>query len=335
MYRTINQTDDGNIPSSYALPSDSSFFVTQSFVFDPREVSQDAYTVYYILFALAVFILLQSAYINGRKMHFVRFCADGCAWCTIAFGLLLLGSIIRPNPTKSAICYDFLAQGIFQVIFQLFDNYIFIQQIEVVQKLHRWKKISIHVYIWSILVAPWASAYLIVPFFFDTNSERFLEGYDVTLQIQLWGAIAYNFYFTIEFARILNKIYSKSTIRNDSVIRAKIIALKSLTHCFLSITANLLYVYEPRLGNGTYNIIILTSMHFLFNYKIEKTDRYISNLHKEFNKIIFKSRSMNDVGRIYLVSNSNFEKSEALSIVDLKITNKNSSKSQIDSLLYI
>jgi hypothetical protein len=76
-------------------------------------------------------------------------------------------------------------------------------------------------------------------------------------------------------------------------------------------------------------------MHFLFNYKIEKTDRYISNLHKEFNRIIFKTKSMNDKTRIYLESNSNFEKSEGQSSKELKITNKNSSKSLIDSSLYI
>mmetsp|Transcript_12515 Transcript_12515/g.12130 ORF Transcript_12515/g.12130 Transcript_12515/m.12130 type:complete len:345 (-) Transcript_12515:324-1358(-) len=305
----MSETDD-SIPSSYSLPSDNTFFVTNTFSFDPRGIHPDLFTCYYILFALAIFILWQSWYLNGRRMHFVRFCADGCAWCTVAYGFLFLGSITNVNATKSCICYQFLANGIFQVIFQLFDNYIFIQQIEVIKKMQRWKKISIHLYIWLILVLPWSIGYLLVPFFADTNSLEFLVYYDVLLEIQLWGAIAYNCYFTLEFALILRKVYTNFGVRNESVKSAKIIALKSIAHCCLSSTANILYVYDLERGNGLYNIITLFSMHFLFNYKIEKTQVYISNLHDQ---LCHPLKFMKSKSRVYLESNfASFKGSEGI-----------------------
>jgi hypothetical protein len=207
---------------------------------------------------------------------------DGCALFTMFYGILFVISIAHPNPTRSSVCYDFLENGVSQVAIQLFDNYIFIQQIEAIKKISRWKKISIHIYIWIVLILPWAPAYLIVPFFYDTNSVSFLNVYGITLQIQLWGAIAYNFYFTFEFAFILTKMYSSSTVQGTSVNKAKIIAIKSIIHCFTSSIANILYVYVPVIGNGLYNIIILAGIHFLFNYKIEKTHRYISKISQSF-----------------------------------------------------
>lgn len=77
-FLTMNETDDGIIPSSYTLSSDNSLFVTQSFVFDYRLVSNACYLVIYVSFALSVFVLAQSSYLNRRKMNFVRFCAGQC-----------------------------------------------------------------------------------------------------------------------------------------------------------------------------------------------------------------------------------------------------------------
>ena len=60
---------------------------------------------------------------------------DGCALFTMFYGILFVISIAHPNPTRSSVCYDFLENGVSQVAIQLFDNYIFIQQIEAIKKI--------------------------------------------------------------------------------------------------------------------------------------------------------------------------------------------------------
>lgn len=230
---------------------------------------------------IAAFIIINT--VGLIIINTVMIITDGCALFTIFYGILLLTSVAHPNHTKSSVCYDFLENGFCQVIIQLFDNYIFVQQIEAIKKMPPWKKISIHLYIWIVLISMWAPAYLIVPFFYDTNSISFMKVYGTTLQIQLWGVIAYNFYFTLEFAFILKKIYSKSTIVETS--KPKIIAIKSIIHCITSSIANVVYVFIPGIGLGLYNIIILAGIHFLFNYKIEKTYRYVHNIYQAFKGI--------------------------------------------------
>jgi hypothetical protein len=130
----------------------------------------------------------------------------------------------------------------------------------------------------------WVPAYLFVPFFYDTNSLSFLAVYSITLQIQLWGVIAYNFYFTVEFTYILKKMYTGSTVQGISVRKAKILATKSIIHCFTSSIANILYVYVPDNGGRLYNIIILAGIHFLFNFKIEKVHKYTQHLKESLGK---------------------------------------------------
>jgi hypothetical protein len=122
---TMNQTDDGSIVSSYSLPSDNSVFVRQSIAFDPTLISSDLYILRYFSFALAAFVILQSSYLNGRKMNYIRFCSDACAVFVILYEVFFIIADIHPNATKSSICYDFFQNGMFILIIQLFDNYLF------------------------------------------------------------------------------------------------------------------------------------------------------------------------------------------------------------------
>jgi hypothetical protein len=148
--------------------------------------------------------------------------------------------------------------------------------------MSNWKKIGIQIYIWVMLVILWLPAYFIVPFFYDVNSVPFQDVYTITVQLQLFAAIAYNFYFTIEFGLILKSIYSKSTIQGASLKKAKIIAIKSIIHCVTSSVANVVYVYVPVLGDALYNVLIIAGIHFLFNYKLERNNQYMINLYQSF-----------------------------------------------------
>jgi hypothetical protein len=120
------------------------------------------------------------------------------------------------------------------------------------------------------MVLTWVLAFTLVPFGYDVNSITFLDIYSSLLLGQLIGAILYMVFFTFEFSLVLYRFYHTSSINSSVLKEHKVIAIKSILHCFTSTIGNILYVYIPIFGPLLYNIVIIAGIHFLFNFKIEK-----------------------------------------------------------------
>ena len=138
-------------------------------------------------------------------------------------------------------------------------------------------------YILTVLSLTWAPFYSVVPFFYNTNSSDLTYVYLVTLSIQVWGTVAYNFYFTLEFSIILRAISKSKAAQTPALQRTAnlraTISVKSIIHCMTSSLASLIYLYIPGVGNPVYVIIIILGMHLLFNVSIEKQFMPVQSLY--------------------------------------------------------
>ena len=238
--------------------------------------TEDYCGITYASVALGGLILIHGIFIHGRKYNSVRIQTDLASASAVISGLLFFPLKIYENPysSQSLLIFDFFYVGFFPLVIQLCDNYMFYSRLMAVSKVPAWKRYAMHLYVILILSATWFPMYSIVPFFYDTNNAAIVENYFITLSVQVWGTVAYNFYFTIEFAIILRNINSgkasqTDTLKKSSKLRA-IISIKSIIHCMASSLASLIYLYIPAVGNPIYVIMIISGMHILFNSRVEK-----------------------------------------------------------------
>lgn len=150
---------------------------------------------------------------------------------TASNSILTLNSLGWKNPTpiRNAVMIDFLSYGLTTLIVQFGDNFMFFWRfLAVVPKTSRLKKAVIYAYIIVIITLLWVPTYTIVPFFYDTNSVSFNNVYYWTLEIQIYGNLAYNFYFSVEFGHILYKIYFDPTFKYSNQVYN--ISVKSIIH---------------------------------------------------------------------------------------------------------
>jgi len=233
------------------------------------------FTVFLIAF-LSIGIIIHSFLINRtnwkrRGWHFVRACTEVSSFAALLSCLLIVLSTIHPNLAKTALCYDFLYGGVAFAVIQLCDNYLCVNRYRaVVRNIPRYKMLTINLYIIIVLTATWLPTYTVVPFFYNTNSNTFWEVYNKLLKIQGWGAVLFNFYFTLKFVVFLNR----ATPRNEGnisnrVFRSKILAMKSIVHCFTSSVANIVAMYFLMEGALAYICLIPLGLHCLFNCKID------------------------------------------------------------------
>jgi len=225
---------------------------------------------------LSIGIILHSFWINRtnwkkRGWHFVRACTEISSFSALLSCLMIVLASIYSNPAETALFYDFIYGGVAFAVIQLCDNYLCVNRYRaVVRKIPTWKMITIQSYIIIVLTSTWLPAYTIVPFFYDTNSNTFWIVYNNLLLIQGWGAVLFNFYFTLEFVVFLQRANFRSPANISSrVSRNKLIAVKSIIHCITSSVANLIAMYFLVEGALVYIISIPLGLHFLFNCKTE------------------------------------------------------------------
>ena len=244
--------------------------------FDLSSTSAAYVNANYTMIVVSVIILSHSFSNHRRKCSIVRLQTEvGSLSATFAGALFLLLLYYSESSIEvSVFLYDFLYIGLFPLVIQLCDNHMFYSRLKSVSKIPLWKQRLIHAYIITVLSLTWAPFYSIVPFFYDTNSSCLTYVYMVTLSIQVWGSVAYNFYFTLEFSIILRAISTSkaaqtATLQRTANLRA-MISVKSIIHCMTSSLASLIYLYIPGVGNPIYVTIIILGMHLLFNVSVEK-----------------------------------------------------------------
>jgi hypothetical protein len=269
-----NVTDDYHSPfSAYSLPSDTSRFISYSFQFDSSSLNPLYRIPAFVSIGFGFFILIHSAILHKREMHFVRFCTDFAAFNMCLAATLTFVAVYRPNATKSALTIyvfgtGFCAQGI-----QLCDMYMFYNRLLAVTKIPPWKKFFTYFYIYAIITGPYYSSYVWFPLFYDLNSNgSYLSVF--LLSLNAWGNLAFNTYFTFEFVYVLYNIYGEKDFSSGSSNRnITLIVIKSLLHFVTSSLANLLYsfyyiFYVDEITSWFfYNMAICFGLHFFFNVK--------------------------------------------------------------------
>jgi hypothetical protein len=245
--------------------------------YDIESFTPDYVAVNILSIGVTVLILIHSTLCHKTKYNSVRVQTELATIAALVAGILFLILKFNRNSssTSDAFLFDFLYTGLFPLIIQLCDNYMFYSRLKAVTRVRIWKQRLIHLYIFLILSVTWFPIYSIVPFFYDTNAEKFAYYYFITLSIQVWGTVAYNFYFTFEFSMILRSISTGKASQTEalgriSTLRA-IISFKSIIHCITSSLASLIYLYIPKVGNPVYVIMIVFAMHILFNSKVERS----------------------------------------------------------------
>ena len=137
-----------------------------------------------------------------------------------------------PTPVKNAVMIDLLAYGLLTLIVQYGDNVMFFWRFLAIEpQMSTTRKVLIYLYIFFILTIPWDFTFTIVPFFYNTNSSLYLYAYFWALQVEIYGNILYNLYFSFEFSRILYKIYFDPNFKYSP--QAFNISVKSLIHFVL------------------------------------------------------------------------------------------------------
>ena len=124
---------------------------------------------------------------------------------------------------------DLLAYGLLTLVVQYGDNLMFFWRFLAVSPgMTTLRKTFIYLYIFFILTIPWDFTFTFVPFFYDTNAPSYTYAYFWALQVEIYGNILYNVYFSYEFSRILYKIYSDPNFQYSPPVYY--ISVKSLIH---------------------------------------------------------------------------------------------------------
>jgi len=171
------------------------------------------YVLCWVNIAVCGAVFIHSFWLHGLKYSnaSVRVQTEIGAFIAIMSAIAALEAIKHPTRMYWALLFDLCYNGIFSAIIQLCDSYMFYYRLTAVVRLPLWYRMLIHLYIWLVLICTWLPAQTIVPFFYDTNSTTFTSIYTITLAINTWGAVLYNFYFSIYFLLILRKLFGTST----------------------------------------------------------------------------------------------------------------------------
>lgn len=171
------------------------------------------YVLCWVNIAVCSAIFIHSFWLHGLKYSnaSVRVQTEIGAFIAIMSAIAALEAVKHPTRMYWALLFDLCYNGIFSAIIQLCDSYMFYYRLTAVVRLPLWYRILINLYIWLVLICTWLPAQTIVPFFYDTNSTTFTSVYTITLAINTWGAVLYNFYFSIYFLLILRKLFGTST----------------------------------------------------------------------------------------------------------------------------
>jgi len=247
-------------------------WVAFSLEFDEETLSLKFWACLYFITALFLFYIARiRIYPNlfAPRSSFVRRATECALISAVIINFMFIIANIRNNKLETALCYDFIS-NIFYATLQLSDNYMFFNRLKAIKKIPKWQEFAMHFYICFVLTLTWLPVFTVLPFFVDTNSTMFQGVYNYLLLVEGWGALAYNFYFTLECAIIifhLNKNCPTGEQLSEQLKRVNAIAFRSIIHCMTSSLGNLLTTYLGDIGDLAYLTIIPLGMHLLFNVK--------------------------------------------------------------------
>jgi hypothetical protein len=284
----------------------SSVWVNNSTYIGNTATATSSTIISFITGFIGLAILAHSYYIHRKKIDGIRLCTDIAAATAALGGLFTYLSLGRDVSNERIIILNNLfINGLLSMIIQLSDSYMFYSRMLAVRpKMRAFEKILIFLYVWIVLVLTWIPTYTFVPFFYDTNSDHYLDVYEVLNTIYTMGVLVYNFYFTLQCLLVLNRVsyrmkaasqtpgsntsqlqsaiptFSNSvsdastadrtlTSSHSSLRVIRIIAIKSIGHAVTSSFAALFYAYGGQTGFDMWTFSIIIGMHLWFNVRME------------------------------------------------------------------
>ena len=182
---------------------------------------------------MSVYILAHSGWKNRLTFKAVRLCTETCTLCCLLSSILVLINQLGPHsPLNSVLIDDLLVTGLLSWVCQLSDHAMFYLGFAAAKRfVHKWKKYSAIAYVIVVLSLSWVPTFAICPFFVDTNSDAFTNGYFIPGQLLLvWGKIAYNLTLSYDFVQILYRVHVKKSKQYSSTAQA--VSLKYIIHLF-------------------------------------------------------------------------------------------------------
>ena len=258
-------------------------WVSNSVQYNNRNFSDTYVFLLYILVVVGIMILIHSAMLNGKRWHKIRIQTDAAAVSVALAGLFgFIALRFSNDSTAHAVLFDLFCCGIFRVIVQVCDNYMFYYRYITVVRVSANINILVQLYIWMALVFPWWIVFTFCPFFVDMNTPSMRDYTRVAFAVYTFGNSAFNFVLALEFSRILNINFSQASNQvlaalsggdaarsHASLLRYKMLVIKSLGHCLSSSAAAFLSTNYDVLGGPIYLLVVLCGMHLWFNFSIE------------------------------------------------------------------
>lgn len=229
--------------------------------------------VTYLAIALAVFIIAHSYQIhNGTRYSSIRLQTEIGAFSALSASILILVCVNSPSPVNVAVMFDFFGNGLLNLAILLCDSYMFYYRLCAIIKLPKWKRTFFHCYIWVFIVLPWFPTYNIIPIFFNTNDDVYTKSYFISATCVSAAILIYNFAVTFEFTKILLSIYLPGVARSvkiaainnspvtempPSLLKIKVVAIKSIGHCLTSCSGVFCFTLVPVYGPTIQTIILI------------------------------------------------------------------------------
>lgn len=229
-------------------------------------------TVYLVMTSIVIcasfIILVHSNQMHcGTKYSSTRFQTDLSALCALSSGILFLICYSSPTPSKVAIMYDLLGNGLLNLTILLCDSYMFYSRLCAVIKLPKWKRTLVHIYIWTLMALSWFPVYILMAIFVNTNDPVYKRSYYISTTLVSAAILLYNFLITIEFTKILLDAYIPAIARSKtsyldgevpkSCQKIRVVAIKSIGHCLTSCTGVLCYSFVPVYGPSLQTFILI------------------------------------------------------------------------------
>lgn len=196
------------------------------------------------------------------------------------------------NVRYSAIFPNLFSAGFLNIPVQLPDNLLFLYAYIALSTFGQRRRYLTRVgtlittfYIVFVLLLPFFAPATFMPLIVDENTDDYSPSIGLPLiQGNLIGYLAYNFYFSIIFFRVIYRIYFDAKAIYPPL--ALEISLKCLLHFLVSSTAVLLFFFlgvqqgRPEAG-AVYTIMIMSGLHFIFN-----TKRYQRHARPRYNPVV-------------------------------------------------
>lgn len=186
--------------------------------------------------------------------------------------ILVLLTTTNPTALKTVVIYDFFFCGVLNLTIQLCETFMFYSRYRAICRIPNFTRYQIHCFIWILCVLPRFPAYNIVPAFYNTNSDLFTYAFNISNACSTACIVLYNFYFTLQFSKILLFIYNPMMIETPfhALEKIKSVGFRSIGHCFTSSLAAVFYIVFPHWGRILQELVIVVGMHFWFNTTIDR-----------------------------------------------------------------